>query len=421
MRVWLGARLAVAIALAGCQFPTPTAATKKPVQTASKAQPSPSPEPIVGTPLTGVVQMDARFLVTSGAGVVAAGGANVVAAGGGNVVAPGGGNVVAPGGGNYRLLASGAAAAAGEVAVGTILPVQGLSVQAYDMVSGKAIGKPATTDAKGMFKLGVPDGTTGNVLLLASVPGRSDTRFTYPAVSAVKADEPVTIDEDTAAAARFVRRCMVTRIAALTNPQNVGGSVDTFLTALRLPSAITVVAAPALEEVRQRAQKSGIDKLPLDQREAVVQRFTDALIAKITLQDVMIDPALNGGKGTREPALGAIVEVTRQLRLATLAKMKADPQYFANQDYMKNASHPVAIDKPSDVADFVLSEYMTDASVDAFAKMGQVFESVGMEADQAERMQRAGHGIVYAIGTVLITDKTARTAALAAFDSAPTR
>lgn len=417
MRVWLGASLALAIALAGCHGSVPTAAAKKPVQTASKA--SPSPEPIVGTPLSGVVQMDARFLVTNGAGVVAAGGANVVAAGGGNVVAPGGGNVVAPGGGNvvapgggnYRI------AAADAPAVGTVLPVQGLSVQAYDMVTGKALGKPVSTDAKGAFKLGVPDGTAGNVLLLASVPGRSDARFTYPAVSPVKADEPVTIDEDTAAAARFLRRCMVTRLAALTDDAHVDGSVDTFLKAINLPSAVTIIAKPALEAVQSRARSAGTSKLPLEQREQVVQRFTDALIAKITLEDVMIDPALNGGQGEREPALAAIVDVTRKLRLATLAKMKEDPQFFANQDYMKNATHPVAIDKPSDVADFVLTEYMTDAGVDAFYKMGKVFESIGMSGDDAKRMQRAGHGIVYAIGTVLITDKASRDTALAAFDA----
>jgi hypothetical protein len=111
-----------------------------------------------------------------------------------------------------------------------------------------------------------------------------------------------------------------------------------------------------------------------------------------------------------------MVDVGQKVRKATIEKMRADKDFFAKQDYMKQSVHPMAIEKPSDLGDFILSEYLSGDNAEAFTQMGTVFESIGVSASESERMQRAGRAIAFAIGNVMITNKTARDEALKAFD-----
>ncbi|MFN3429623.1 MAG: hypothetical protein ACK46X_06690 [Candidatus Sericytochromatia bacterium] len=424
MRQYIGAFLVGALALSACQAKLPTGSTpKKTNQTASKPQaasPATAPAPVTGVPLSGTVRVDAAYMVKSGGGVVAAGGANVVAAGGGNVISAGGGNVISAGGGNV-ISAGGAnfrVAAADAPAVGTILPVKGMAVQAIDMATGKPIGQPVATDDQGRFTLGVPEGLENNVLLVARVPGSEDTRLRYDLVAAPTKSDTLAIDEDSATVARYMRRCMVTRFAAFLNDEIVNGSVEEFVRRLNLPEFAATAALPAFKELQQKAKDSGLNKLSQAEREPYAQRFADALLARVKLESMVINPMLHAGdKSVTGHAVTRMTEVLRAGREAAAVKMKADPAYFTNQDYLKKATRwKSGIERPADLGEFVVTEYMGDVTINAFSTMEGLYESVGVPKDKARVVEPAATTITYMVMAVMVFNTEARAEALKAFD-----
>ncbi|MNS32908.1 hypothetical protein D3C72_650040 [compost metagenome] len=420
MRQYIGAFLVGALALSACQAKLPTGSTpKKTNQTASKPQTTspvasalPTAAPVTGVPLSGTVRVDAAYMVKSGGGVIAAGGANVVAAGGGNVISAGGSNVISAGGGNYRV------AAAEAPAVGTILPAKGMAVQAIDMASGKPIGAPVATDDKGRFTLGVPEGLANNVLLVAQVPGSKDSRLRYDLVTAPEKSDTLAIDEDSATVARYMRRCMVTRFAAFLNDETLNGSVERFVELMNLPEFAAKAALPAFTEVQQKAKASGLNKLPQAEREPYAQRFADALLARVKLEQMVINPSLhNGDKGITGHAITRMTEVLKLGREAAAVKMKADPDFFAQQDYLKKATRwKSGIERPADLGEFVVTEYMGDVTINAFSTMENLYASVGVPLEKTKAVQPAASTITYMVMAVMVFNAEARAEALKAFD-----
>lgn len=428
MRQYIGAFLVGALALSACQAKLPTGnIPKKTNQTASKPQTAsplasalPTAAPITGVPLSGTVRVDAAYMVKSGGGVIAAGGANVVAAGGanvisaggGNVISAGGGNVISAGGGNYRV------AAADAPAVGTILPVKGMAVQAIDMASGQPIGQPVATDDQGRFTLGVPEGLAHNVLLVAQVPGSQDIRLRYDLVAAPTKSDTLAIDEDSATVARYMRRCMVTRFAAFLNDETLNGSVERFVELLNLPEFVSTAALPAFKEVQQKAKASGLNKLPQAEREPYAQRFADALLARVQLEKMVINPMLhNGDKSITGHAVTRMTEVLRAGREAAAVKMKADPTYFSKLDYFKKATRwKGGIERPADLGEFVVTEYMGDTTINAFTTMENLYETVGVPKDKAKAVEPSATTITYMVMAVMVFNTEARAEALKAFD-----
>jgi hypothetical protein len=363
-------------------------------------------------PLSGTVRVDAAYMVKSGGGVVAAGGANVVAAGGANVISAGGSNVISAGGGNYRV------AAADAPAVGTILPVEGMQVQAIDMASGQPIGAPVATDDQGRFTLGVPEGLANNVLLVAQVPGSEDSRLRYDLVAAPEKSDTLAIDEDSATVARYMRRCLVTRLAAFLNDETLNGDVERFVELMNLPEFAAKAALPAFKEVQQKAKASGVSQLSPAEREPYTQRFADALLARVKLEQMVINPSLHSGdKSITGHAITRMTEVLRLGREAAAVKMKAEPGFFARQDYLKKATRwKSGIERPADLGEFVVTEYMGDVTINAFSTMENLYASVGVPLEKTRAVQPAASTITYMVMAVMVFNAEARADALKAFD-----
>jgi hypothetical protein len=404
--------LLAAAFLAACQANVPSRA-KAPVKSAAKvATPAATPTPVVkapvGMPFSGSVQIDANY-------VIAAGGGNVIAAGGGNVIAAGGGNVIAPGGGNYRLLGI-------EVPIGTMLPVQGMEVQALDMTTGAPYGPAVLSDAKGGFKLDVPKGTTDNVLLVARFKGVTDTRLIYPLVVSPEAATDRVIDEDTATVTRYLRQCMVAFFSRQLDGTGMTGDSEAFAKGLRIPPALAALALPALGEFRKAAEARNTKALDMPARRAIAQRVTDTLLAKIKLSEMVIDPAIYKDQPKPESAIGVMTDTMRQMRLAAGKKMAGDPDYFSKQDFMKKAVQTWQIKKPSDLNEFLVGEYMANDNLtgNVFGEMHLVAENLEVPKADVERLNRAVDTIGLTLGKVFVLDKATREMALKAIATAPT-
>jgi hypothetical protein len=293
-----------------------------------------------------------------------------------------------------------------------------MAVQAIDMASGEPIGAPVATDEEGRFTLGVPEGLENNVLLVAQVPGSKDARLRYDLVTAPEKSDTLAIDEDSATVARYMRRCMVTRFAAFLNGDTVNGSVEEFVRRLNLPEFAAKAALPAFQELQQKAKVSGMNKLSQAEREPYAQRFADALLARVKLEQMVINPMLHAGdKSVTGHAVTRMTEVLRAGREAAAVKMKADPGFFANQDYLKKATRwKSGIERPADLGEFVVTEYMGDTTINAFATMETLYESVGVPKDKAKAVQPAASTITYMVMAVMVFNAEARAEALKAFD-----
>jgi hypothetical protein len=413
--------LLAAAFLAACQANVPVRA-KAPVKGAAKvaapiAAPSPAAKVPDGLAFSGSVQVDAHY-------VIAAGGGNVIASGGGNVIAAGGGNVISAGGGNYRTLGVGQRPVAGavELAVGTMLPVQGMAVEALNMLTGKPYGKPVLSDAKGGFTLDVPAGTTDNVLLVARFPGSDDARLIYPlVVSPTQADNRL-IDEDTATVTRYMRRCMVAYFARQLQGTSGEADVEAFVKSFNLPAMLAALTIPAFNEFQAAAKARGTASLSTEARRAIAQRFTDALLAKVKLAEVTIDPAVFKAQVQAEPALTAMADIMRQLREAAAVKMAADPDYFPKQEFVKSAVNKSEIKRPADLNEFMVTEYLMndDLNANVYAALNGVAKNLDVPLDQVDRLQRTGDTIALSLAKVFIFDKATRQVALAAITDAPT-
>jgi hypothetical protein len=399
---------------------------KKPAATAS-ARPStrpsttpasvaiaPSPTPLQPSiALTGQVKMDASFVVASGGGnVVAAGGGNVIAAGGGNlimvggqviaagggnVVASGGGNVVAPGGGNYRLAGAG-------VALGEMLPAKGMVVVAVSLRTGKPLGEAVLTDDQGRYTLHIPEGETGNVRVVAAVPGKSpedpvlknpklQSELLTPAKQATGAAEQV-VDDDRTLASRYFRRAFVGRLDELlkaedSTPVNTGNPL---LDALWL-------------ELRAAARDADTRHLPESARKTLSERMADNLISYMDLQSAKADMKWEAWKTPKdERSFDAFIDILSHCREAAREKLEAKETFFDGLSYFQGYT----IRRPTDFGEFVVAEYLSKYGWDE--KLGPVLASIGVDAGEAHHLKAAETGLQLALGLTLLTNTTAKNA-----------
>ena len=413
MRTEITSLLILATLLSACQLKAPgTTAGKRPVPTAAQPAASTRPAPVPdGTILSGLVQIDAHY-------VVAAGGGNVVAAGGGNVVAVGGGNVIAPGGGNFRLLAIGPrpVAAAIDVPIGQILPAKGMQIEARSMLTGQPFGAAVVSDDQGGFKVAVPEGTKDNVLIVAKVPGATDARFTLSLVASATDSQAQVVDEDTAVVSQYLRQSLVGRLAAVLNPDNLAtpgaSQIDQLLDEQKVPEFLRGSASKLLTDMQKKAIETGVAKKPEADRRLYAQRITEVLLAKADLKSIMTD-----GENP-EPAFAALVDVMRQERTAAEAKMKAEPAYFTKPGTRYTGQRHVQfeIKRPADLGQFIVNEYMSQVGMEAFEKLADLHQEIGVADGQDLRAKSAAVSVVKGLVLVLMTNTEANKAALAVFD-----
>lgn len=345
-----------------------------------------------------VLQVGPALLAGLGGNVIANHGGAVLSNQGASVVSSGGGALVAP----YGL----AQAPTAPLAVGAVLPAAGVTVTARALATGAAVvlgvspGRaPVTairTDVQGRFRLFLPAGDDRIVLeaRLTDAQGtvNTDPRLAYDLYPARGAAE-APMDEDGAVAAELMRLAAQGTLATFV----VAGDVEETL------GRITRAAAPAIKaqllavvsELREASRLSGLDAATPAEREAVTTRMAEALIGRVDLWALRLNPLYAARwKGPDDPFMASLLQVLRRGREASTARLREDATFFDRQPYMAalNAAlppgaEPWEIRKPGDFNRFVVREYVIPDK--HHSQTEQVFLGVGLTVDDADRMYAA--------------------------------
>ncbi len=381
---------------------------------------------LIGPDGATLVGMDGASLIgMDGASVYV--GAGLIGADGGSLIGPDGASLVAAGAGNLigkRKLALMQAATQAKFNLGTILRAAAMEIQVRSMIDGKPLqlgtdeaGQPVFsvyTNAKGEYQVYLPGTISGkNVVVSAAVPASQDSRLFYDAMFD-KGQGAAAVGEDTALASAFLRQAFVSRLERLfIQKQNDSPvvSADSLL-----PPGSGGVADAALARLRAAADKAEVAIMTPSDRRARAAATGDALLSYVDLQAQT--------QGDR-PSLEVMAEELARFRERATAKMLADPRYFETQPFLIRANRrlveedkdkPVAqkrplyaIEKPSDVADFVLQDIlMSPVRERTTNEFPQVLDAVGyLPAERDAAIKTLGgimDGLLLAAGTVVIAN-----------------
>jgi hypothetical protein len=394
----------------------PAGRAKKPVTPAATAKPgpaastgAPSAMPVAATMLSGMVKMDAGYVVSAGGGnVIAAGGANVVSAGGGNlirvggqVISAGGANAVSAGGANFRTLAS-------ALAFGDMLPARGMVVVAVSLRTGEPLGQAVLTNDAGRYTLAIPKSETGNVRIVAAVPGKSDTdpvlsnaRLQSEALTTGAAAAEVVVDDDRALVSRYFRQAFVTRMGGLLNKRtpDVGEpktAEEAFFRQVWGELAAAAVAAKSAD-------------WPADRRQAVAQRLADAVIYYVDFASAKVNrDKANWENPQEETCFDAYLDIMRRFRLGALQRIAADPRFLEKQTYMQGQA--ASIERGVELGEHIARTYLGESK--RYDELKDVFATVGLDRREGNRLKAAEEGLITAIGLTLVTNADAKAALL---------
>jgi hypothetical protein len=368
---------------------------------APKASPTPS---VPMTALKGLLKMDASFVVSAGgANVVSAGGANVVSAGGGNlikvggqVISAGGANVISAGGANYRTQAI-------SVALGTMLPAQGMAVVAVSLRTGKPLGDAVLTDEAGRYTLEIPKSETGNVRVVAAVPGKSAddkildnpglrSELLTPAKSASGAAAEQVVDDDATTVSRYFRQAFVNRLDELltrTEPSRPD------------PNPLVAESQGALEQAGLDAKTHA---LPVEVRRELAGRMADNFIYFVDFESAKVKGVTGWSNTTDERCFPAFLDIMRQVREAAVKKLLSQQDFFDQKPYLLSANAGTTppkylIRRASDLGNFCVEEYLSRSG--KLAGIRPVLADIGVPADQEFRLEGADWGISTQMGYTL--------------------
>lgn len=370
------------------------------------------------------IAIDAAYAVASGAGkiVANAGGAPTLHVGAG-LVSEGGASVISQGGGTLVSKARFALLQATAPAAGTVLPVGGMALRAYDMPTGRAVslgvdpaGTPVfdvATDALGHVDVYLPAGGTTNIRLFATALGGTDDRLTYSViVSANSVAE--TVDEDTAQVSSYIRAAYTGRLLdRMRLGSNLAATQDVLL---NFPVALRHSIQERLDRFDQAVVAAGFAGLAPDAQRRGAEAISDAVLAHVRFVDAVLDPRVPYD-GPKIGALAALTSVVKALRERVTAKMVAlaaagqDPTaYFEARPTMRMANagraEPLLIKKPSDynamiVQAFVGNGAFTDAERSDLITRALYDTDVGVSNEQGVLYQAAMGGLSLAIAQAL--------------------
>jgi hypothetical protein len=316
----------------------------------------------------------------NGSAIISGNGSAIVAQGGGNIVASGAGNIVASGAGNRRLLAAGDDAR---------VPVAGMPLGVYSLTDHQPVpvgvdkdGKPVYTvytNQAGGFELYLPKEKAGNVLVVAQVkPEATDPRLAYGFVAESGTGEELSLDEDTAVLTTYFRRGLGPFLAQGMLENDVEKVESQYLDTKGLPATLKLVIDKQFKELRAAAKLVNVDSAPEQEVKDLVQRMVDAMVAHFYLgtdpakQPIILtrSPSCNYWHGPDEPAMPAMADLMRILRVKVRAKLAADPSYFDNTDYVRTVNAirrsegkpEYRIQKDTDLNNLVVTEYFAESN-----------------------------------------------------------
>jgi hypothetical protein len=441
-------------------------------------------EPV--TKLLGTLKMDASYVIAAGGGnVIAPGGGNVIAPGGGNVIAPGGGNVIAagggnlimvggnviaagggnviaPGGGNYRTLAINPfavtaaigqrpvaaaigqrpvaaaigqrpVAAAIEVPFGEVLLAKGMVVVPVSLRTGLPIGPAVLTDEAGRYSVTIPESETGNVRLMAAVPGKSasdpvltNAKLQYQLlVSQSDKDTNRVIDEDSALVSLYTQRTFAGRLDDLLKQQDKGDWGTDLESWLNLGD--NAMIRGMLDGMADEMIAAKTYAMPEAKRKALANRLADTVMYHVKFDDAMVDRSQADWQPAEdEKVVTALNEILKLFREGARLKMAAanatTPEeitavfaeapfmVIANQMRAAEGKPPVKFSKATDFGDFVVDHYLAINNTARLMSLSDVFYALDVDQKHVPRLKAAQFGMLKTLGFTMFVNPAAKSA-----------
>lgn len=446
MRKALGSLLVVSLLASACQANLGVAGKTTPKPGTKPASTVPAGANLVPMPegatiqMVGKVQMDASYVVAAGsANVVAAGSANVVAAGAGNlikvggqVIAAGSANVVAAGSANVVAAGAGNVIAAGSanysvfnvsVPFGEMLPAMGMVIVPVSLRTGKPLGPAVLSDGTGAFQVHIPESETGNVQLVAAVPGKTMddpilnnpklqyeflTNKSYKALS-------TTIDEDTALTSHYMLTAFAGRLEGLLQARNEeqwGGELGAWLGKTNNTMLLGLLKGMITEMLAAKTYD-----LTAEKRKALAYRLAKSVMYHVKLDEAMVDRSQPDFKLLEDQnAVDALQQIMKLCREGAIKTYGKDIGKFADNEFVKKANElrkkaglpDYAFVKPTDIGDFVVQEYLTYNDEGRILMMKDVFVALGVDQGQVLRLKAAQYGLLTKVGQTMFLDAKAK-------------
>lgn len=436
----------------GCKAPVATG-PRTPIKAAS-ARPAATPTPSglssgPTTAVSGMLQMDAAYVVSAGgANVVSAGGANVVSAGGGNVISAGGANVISAGGGNVisaggaNVVSSGGAnwivrgfgllaEQVSTVPLGTVLPAVGMLVVPVSLVTNRQIGEAVLSGAGGRYTVKVPSAQTGTFRLLAAVPGRSaddpvlkdpKLRYNFMTATSRKAEDNV-VNEDTALAFDYLRLALQGRM----QDGFAKGAIDVANTS---SSALVQQIAKDVNDAMVEARTA--DLKPAQQQElarrcvgilfeqGMEQVYYNAAFKVTVSEDIPAPEAKFAGKPGDKVAMTVLASVLGDIRAQATEAMRRGVD-LNEKPFVKAAVgaatpgqplHGFRIQRPADLNEFVVHAYLSQNGVTGLIRMYELTRDDDLAFADPDmpiiRLKGAAEGVTDSLMLRLFVDPTTK-------------
>lgn len=323
---------------------------------------------------------------------------------------------------------SGAATATGQLAVGTELPAVGMLVQVVSLEDGSPVslgldsgGQAAYgvyTNATGRYEVYVPRTLQHNVVVRAVVPENHDPRLSYALIADPTGASTSAIDEDSSLVYQFVQQSFEGKLRELVSRPNFAD--PTVLTQIFPVIASNPIYATLLTTAVNHFQDQLTQNhVPDARRGDVAAAAADAILAYTKLDDVPLAPVGTAYAGPKdEKAIAAMTGVLRKVREGAQHQMAAHgTDFFATQPYMQEANRvqasgmpAIEVRKPSDIAGFCVSHYLTSNDETVYYKLNDVFTSVGVSTDEVQHLFAANSGLVLALGLTFAQDEDASAA-----------
>lgn len=382
----------------------------------------------------GIVANDSDNVASDGVNLLAAG---VIANNAGNLIANNAGNLLSDHGSG--IVANNAAGLIGktkyrlaQVTADGLTPAAGMVVSLYSLdrhgyvpVGRDAAGQDVYSvysDDQGAYKLYMPPGDTGAVMVVATVPGSGDYRQTYNAIPGHD------VTEDTALVTKLARLAFAQRLhIAMFRDASLGDPTDP-TQAILFGFATKLVAHVVSSHIRQQ---------PVANQERLAQRMADAILptaeqlegyASVTsLQnyqtsasaETAMDALRASVKKMREhgatyyqsPELAALVDEARARAEAHVVKDALPFSPFPDDLTAAN------VKKPSDIVDFLVRGMLADgyAEQDLVLKL---YGQMGLSQDDFNELIAGSNGLFIALGLKLAGDDALQDRLVALVDAA---
>jgi hypothetical protein len=280
-----------------------------------------------------------------------------------------------------------------------------------------AAGKPVYlihSDARGHYEVYLPAGVSTNVRVVTGMPGQTDARLLYNLVTSPRQDGDVPFDEASALVSDYVRRAVTEQMLRMTFGKDADATLGASLELLP-PQALPLLK-PASDKYLRICAEEKVGELSQGRIRRVTRAWSDALVARVDLSEVMSPPAFTKLEAPSEKAMPALVKIVREVLAKTAGPLNADPAAYDQAPWLLSANFrraeqglPAAvIRKPADVGRVIMEEFAGSELSEQARTIWVPLVDLGFAPEEGEHMRALITSVYLGLLLALFTDETLR-------------